>query len=191
MNLDLTFQRLTPATWDDFEELFGPKGACGGCWCMWWRLSKRKFDMQQGEENRKAMKALVEEGTVPGIIAYYRDKPVGWCSVAPREQYPRLERSRLFKRIDATPVWSIVCFFVAKEYRRMGISMQLLTAAIDFAHVNGGETIEAYPVVPAKEAIPDLYGYHGVLSMFLKVGFYEVTVPSETRRLVRYEIISD
>ena len=190
VKLDLSFEPLTPETWGDFERLFGPRGACGGCWCMWWRLSKKEFDKQQGEENRKAMKALVDGGTVPGVIAYQKNRPVGWCSVAPRDQYPRLERSRLFQRIDAIPVWSIVCLFVAKEHRRMGISAQLLAAAIDFVRAGGGQTIEAYPVVPAKERIPDLYGYHGVLSAFLRAGFHEISQPSKTRRLVRYEAIS-
>jgi GNAT superfamily N-acetyltransferase len=157
---------------------------------MWWRLSKKEFEAQQGEKNRRAMKALVEEGTTPGIIAYWQSEPVGWCAVAPREHYPRLERSRLFKRIDDAPVWSIVCLFVAKRHRRRGISTRLLEAAVEFVRAQGGAIVEGYPVVPRRETIPDLYGYHGLLSAFLKAGFREVARPSETRRLVRNVIIS-
>jgi GNAT superfamily N-acetyltransferase len=188
--MELAIRPLTPETWGDFEELFGPRGACGGCWCMWWRLSKREFDAQKGEENRRAMKTLIEGGAVPGIIAYDRGRPVGWCAVAPREQYPRLERTRLFKRFNSVPVWSIVCLFVRKRYRRLGISTRLLETAVEFARAKGGTIVEGYPVVPAKEKIPDLYGYHGFLSAFQEAGFREVARPSQTRRLVRYEIES-
>ena len=105
----MEFHPLTAERWADFEELFGPKGAYGGCWCMWWRLSRREFEDQQGEGNRRAMKAIVESGHVPGILGYLDGKPVAWCSVSPREQYASLNRSRILKRIDDTPVWSIVC----------------------------------------------------------------------------------
>lgn len=28
---------VTPDRWGDLERLFGPLGAVGGCWCMYWR----------------------------------------------------------------------------------------------------------------------------------------------------------
>ena len=34
----LTFRPLTSAHGDAFEELFRPRRACCGCWCMWWRM---------------------------------------------------------------------------------------------------------------------------------------------------------
>src|SRR4030042_48278 len=110
------FHPLTPDRWPDFEKLFGPRGAYGGCWCMWWRLARKDFEKNQGEGNRKAMKALVEAGTIPGIIACFGKEPAGWCSVAPREDFPVLERSRVLKRLDDEPVWSIVCFFIHKRF---------------------------------------------------------------------------
>ena len=88
---------------------------------MWWRLSKREFDTQKGEGNRRAMKAIVDSGLVPGILAYHEGQPVGWCSVAPREEFPRLERSRILKPVDKQPVWSVVCFFVDKLHRHRGV----------------------------------------------------------------------
>lgn len=104
----LEFHPLTRERWSDFEELFGERGAYGGCWCMWWRLTRREFEQQQGEGNRQAMKAIVESVQVPGILAYAAGEPVGWCSVAPREHYGSLNRSPVLKRLDDTPVWSIV-----------------------------------------------------------------------------------
>lgn len=102
---DLTIRPLTPDIWSDFENLFGPKGAYGGCWCMWWRLTRGEFEKGQGEGNRQAMKALVNSGIIPGLVAYRNDEPCGWCSVAPREHFKSLERSRVLKRIDDETVW--------------------------------------------------------------------------------------
>src|SRR4030066_977603 len=95
-----TLHPLTPERWSDFEELFGPRGACGGCWCMYGRLSRRQYNEQHGELNRRNIKALVESGNIPGILAYSADEPVGWCSVAPREEFPPLGRSRILKPVD-------------------------------------------------------------------------------------------
>ncbi len=78
---------LTPERWVDFETVFGEHGA-GGCWCMWYRVQKKEFDAQAGDGNRQAMKALIENGVVPGLIGYVDGQPAGWISVAPREDYP-------------------------------------------------------------------------------------------------------
>ena len=50
--LTLDFKPLTVALWSDLEELFGPRGACGGCWCMFWRLKRSEFEKQKGEGNK-------------------------------------------------------------------------------------------------------------------------------------------
>lgn len=180
------FHPLTPERWADFEKLFGKCGAGGGCWCMWWRLSKREFDTQKGEGNRRAMKAIVDSGRVPGILAYHEGQPVGWCSVAPREEFPRLERSRILKPVDKQPVWSVVCFFVDKLHRHRGVAARLLEAAVEYVRERGGSIVEGYPVEPKRSGIPDLFAYHGLASMFRGVGFTEVARRSETRAMMRY-----
>jgi GNAT superfamily N-acetyltransferase len=182
----LEFGLLTADRWADFEVLFGPRGAAGGCWCMWWRLTAKEFNAQAGEANRQAMKAIVDSGRVPGILAYHEGKAVGWCSVAPREDFPRLERSRLLKRVDEEPVWSVVCLFTAKPYRRRGVSEALLRAAVQYAEASGATIIEGYPVEPRKDRIPDLFGYHGLASAFRAAGFTEVARRSPTRLVMRY-----
>ena len=184
----LEFHPVTPGRWKDLVKLFGERGACGGCWCMWWRLKRSQFQKQQGEGNKKAMKKIVDSGEIPGILAYAGDNPVAWCSVAPREAYPVLERSRILKRVDDQKVWSVVCFFVDKEYRRKGINLKLTKAAIDFVKKRGGKILEAYPVEPKKSQIPDLFVYHGLASTFRKAGFTEVLRRSETRPIMRYII---
>ena len=186
--LDLEVYPLTPERWADLEELFGENGACGGCWCMWWRLKRSEFERQKGEGNRKALKKIVDSGRIPGILAYAKGQPIAWCSVAPRETYPTLERSRTLKRVDDKPVWSVVCFFVAKPFRRKGVTTKLLRASIDYVSKQGGKILEGYPVEPKKAKIADTFAYTGLASTFSKAGFVEVFRRSETRPMMRYMI---
>jgi GNAT superfamily N-acetyltransferase len=180
----LTFHPLTSDRWADVERLFGSRG-CGGCWCMWWKLPRKEFEQQKGEGNRLAFQALVATGTVPGILAFKGDEPVAWCAVAPRESYPALERSVNLARVDRQPVWSIVCFFVARRHRKQGILTPLILAAVEHVREQGGKIIEAYPSdVPRVTADP--FVYTGLLSTFLRAGFREVARRSPTRPIVRY-----
>lgn len=188
----LEFYPLTPERWNDLEKLFGERGACGGCWCMWWRLTRADFMQQRGEENRKALKNIVDSGKIPGILAYAKGHPVGWCAVAPRGTFPRLTRSRILKPIDDEQVWSIVCFFIEKTLRRKGISRRLLKAAVDYARKQGGKIVEGYPVDPKMHArkswTPDPFVYTGLASAFRKTGFVEAIRRSATRPIMRYII---
>ncbi len=179
---------IQPATADrlaDFESLFGKRGACGGCWCMWWRLRRSQFEKQKGAGNRRAMKRIVNAGGVPGLLAYQNGAPIGWCSVAPRNDFDVLARSRVLAPVDQQPVWSIVCFFVARPYRRQGITVKLLRAAIQYAGQHGARIVEGYPVVPKKGRMLDVFAYTGLVSAFEKAGFREVARRSETRPIMR------
>lgn len=180
-----------PATverWSDLEKLFGERGACGGCWCMVWRLSRAEFDKQKGDRNRQALRQLVESGPPPGILAYVAGRAVGWCAVAPRSAYSYLERTRVLKPIDNLPVWSVSCLFVEKGYRRRGLSVQLLKAAVEFVRQQGGEIVEGYPVEPKKNPMPDVFAWTGTVSAFRRAGFKEVGRGSPTRPIMRVTI---
>ena len=155
---------------------------------MWWRLKRSEFERQKGEGNRRAMKRIVDSGEIPGILAYAKDQPIAWCSVAPRKAYPTLERSRKLKRVDDKPVWSIVCFFVAKPFRGKGITRTLLRAAMEYVQKQGGKIVEGYPVEPKEGRIPDAFAYTGLVSAFRKAGFVEVVRRSETRPIMRHII---
>ena len=183
-----TFYPLTPERWTDFEKLFGPRGACAGCWCMYWRLTRTQYDEQQGELNRRNIKALVDSGNIPGILAYVDDEPVGWCSIAPREEFATLARSRILKPVDDQPVWSVVCFFVARSHRRQGLTIQLLNAAVEYAASKGATVIEGYPVEPKVGKAPDVFVFTGLSSAFQQAGFKEVLRRSETRPIMRYDV---
>jgi GNAT superfamily N-acetyltransferase len=179
-----TFHRLTPERWDDLEALFGERGACGGCWCMVWRRSRSRFEAQKGEGNKGAFRRLVKSGGMPGVLAYVGGQPVGWCAVAPREDYPALARSRVLKPVDDAPVWSITCLFIAKPHRRQGLSAALLEAAAQFARSRGAKLVEGYPVEPSG-ALPDPFVWTGLASAFRSAGFTEVARRSPTRPIMR------
>jgi GNAT superfamily N-acetyltransferase len=179
---------VTPELWKDFTRLFGKKGACGGCWCMFWRQTRAEFEKSKGDKNRRAMKRLIDSGHVPGLLAFVDDEPAGWCSVAPRETFSALERSRILKPVDDRPVWSVNCFFIAREYRRQGLTVALLQEAIDHAAGNGGTIVEGYPVDPKKKNYVDTFAYTGLMSAFEKAGFREVARNSATRPIMRYYI---
>lgn len=174
-----------PARWPDFEKLFGPRGACGGCWCMTPRLTRREYEARKGEKNRRAMKRLVERGPPPGLLAYRGGEPVAWIAIGPRSEYRLLVGSRILAPVDDRPVWSIVCMYLRKDVRRTGLSTPLIAAAADFARKQGAELVEAYPHVPRQTDMPAVFAWTGFASSFEKAGFQEVARRSATRPIMR------
>jgi len=184
----LEFHPLTAKRWKDLLNLFGERGACGGCWCMWWRMTRSEFNRTKGEGNKKGLKKIVNSGKVPGILAYAGKEPIGWCSVAPREAFSSLERSRILKKVDHKPVWSVVCFFVAKPFRYKGVTVALLKVATEYVRKQNGKIVEGYPVEPKTGEFPDVFANTGLASAFRQAGFKEVMRRSKTRPIMRYYI---
>jgi GNAT superfamily N-acetyltransferase len=185
----LAFHPVTPDRWRDLERLFGPRGANSGCWCLWWRLSRAEFDRSTADERKAGLKALVDAGRPPGILAYLADEPIAWVSLGPREDFSALERSRVLKRVDDLPAWSIVCFFVGKRYRRQGLMVRLLQGAVGYAAANGARIVEGYPVDPGTERIDGgSSGFMGLASAYRRAGFVEVARPNERRAIMRYYV---
>jgi GNAT superfamily N-acetyltransferase len=182
---ELEFCPVTSERWQDLERLFGRHGAHGGCWCMWWRLKRSEFAKQTGEQRKQGLKAIVDAGEIPGLLAYANGEPIAWCSIGPRERFTALERSRKLKRVDDQPVWSIVCFFVAKPFRGKGLMGRFLKAAVDYAKEHGAKRVEGYPIEPTKR-LSGYSGYTGVASSFRKAGFVELLRRSEHQPIMRY-----
>ena len=134
------------------------------------------------------MKKIVERKEPVGVIGYVDGIPAGWCAVAPREKFVRLENSRVLKRIDDKPVWSVTCFFIAKPFRRKGLSTQLIKGALTFCKQNKVKIVEAYPIEPKKNNMPEVFAWTGFSSAFLKAGFKEAARFSPTRPIMRYEV---
>ncbi|HXI02624.1 MAG TPA: GNAT family N-acetyltransferase [Candidatus Saccharimonadales bacterium] len=182
----LKFRPVTAARWKDLEALFGERGACGGCWCMAWRLARSEWESGKGAGHRRRLMRIVRSGREPGLLAYSGTEPIGWCAVAPRTEYAALERSRVLKPVDDQPVWSITCLFVKKPFRRMGVSSALLKAAAERALARGAPAVEGYPVIPYQSKAPDAFLWTGTLSAFRKAGFREIHRWSKSRPIMRY-----
>lgn len=185
----LQFRALTTKTWKDFEQLLGPRGGWGGCWCMWWRLPQSTFKEKRGEGNKRAFRGIIASGEPTGILAYSGGIPVGWCAVAPREVYTRLTNSRVLKPVDTKPVWSVSCFYVKRGYRRGRLSVELLKAAVDYATQNGAKIVEGYPQ-DVRKNLPDAFAWTGLFSAFRNAGFSEVVRRSTARPIVRKDVMS-
>ena len=41
---------------------------------MLWRLKRSEFEKQKGDKNKAALKAVVDSGEAPGILAYARQR---------------------------------------------------------------------------------------------------------------------
>lgn len=167
----------------------GSRAVVRGAGGLWRLLARSRFLQQKGAGNRRAFKRIVEAGEAPGLLAYRDGEPVGWCALAPREAYPRLERSRILKRVDTEPVWSVVCFFVARPFRRRGVTVQLLKAAVAYAKAHGARIVEGYPVEPKRTRMPDPFVYTGLAPAFRRAGFVEVLRRSQTRPIMRYVVV--
>ena len=168
---------LAPELWLDLETLFDSNGACGGCWCMYWRLERGEdWSALKGAENRRRLRALVQAGRAHGVLAYIDGKPVGWAAFERRRDLARLDRAPSLACTDADKVWSLPCFFVKAGHRRQGVGAALLAAAVKAVRRRRGTVIEAYPVRPGKfgKAIPASFAWTGTLPMFEAADFEPV-----------------
>lgn len=182
----LTIHPVTPERWPDVEALFGPHGADGGCWCMWWRSTHRAFRDNLGDGNRNRLKTAVDSLHPQGLLAYIDDQVAGWCSVSPRDQYPRVHETRTWRPVDDQEdgVWAVVCFFIHPDHRGKGISGALLDAALDFARANGARIVEAYP----RETPPGQAVSVGMPGMYLRRGFQEVARRNSSFPILRLSL---
>ncbi|MEN8114500.1 MAG: GNAT family N-acetyltransferase [Actinomycetota bacterium] len=179
---------LTPENWDDFLTVMGPSGGDAGCWCMFNKQKSKEYSASRGAKNKTTMKALVDSGTVPGLVGYRDGEPVGWVAVEPREVYGRLSRSRVAKPLDDRPAWAVTCFVVPKQHRGSGVATALLKAATRYAADQGADLVEGYPVEPRKDRMPDFWAWMGFASMFEAAEFEEVARRTETRPFMRREL---
>jgi RimJ/RimL family protein N-acetyltransferase len=187
----LSIRALEPDDWTAIARLFGANGACGGCWCMWWRVEKggKTWDEAKGEKNRARMAKLVKQGAVHAMIAFDRDEPIGWCSFGPHASFPRLLNSRVLRHEPSDDTWSIVCFFIPAKQRGKGLATRLLEAATRHAFALGARTIEGYPVVPqsSSERMPAAFAWTGVPAVFEAVGYERIARESELRPIYAVE----
>ncbi|MBD0292976.1 MAG: GNAT family N-acetyltransferase [Jiangellaceae bacterium] len=168
--MTVAVQPVTPDRWDDLVAFFGPNGAYSNCWCAWFRVRAKDYD---GPANRRLLQRLTREGAVPGLLGYDGGGPVGWVSMAPREQFERILRSRAIgpAQPDELGVWSLVCFWIPAPHRRKGVGTALLDGAVAYARSQHAAVVEAYPVDTVGEKRPGAELFTGTVTMFQRAGF--------------------
>ena len=182
---DLRFCPVTADRLSDLKRFSAEHGKFGYCSCMRWRMGSSEYRKSSKTERADALYARVLDEEAIGILAYAEGRPVGWCSVGPRESYAALERYRALPRIDDAAVWSVVCFFVDSHYRRHRLTLNLLQAAVDYAASEGALIVEGYPVEPSAPS----YTYMGSPNTFVRAGFTDVTPSGQKRSVMRYYIL--
>ena len=186
---EYAFYPLSPERWDDFETFFSQSGHQSHCWCMAWRLRGGDYSKLDDDGRKNAMHELVNTGIPTGILMYQGEKVIGWRSVAPKETYVRLVRSKTMTSIDGQPVWAVVCFVLDPSVRGQHLGAKLLKAAAEHAFTQGAKLVEGYPVEPVigkgGEAKKNPRAYMGTMSMFLDAGFQEVGRTPNGRPILR------
>jgi GNAT superfamily N-acetyltransferase len=189
-----TIRELSPRTLSDFERLAEKQGSC---WCMYYQrprpVLRGEPAAKHREVNRRDKATLVREGRSHAILVYDGERPIGWCQYGPREELPRIDAGRGYRRVGPPPdgrrLWRITCFFVDRAYRGKGVATFALQAALESIRRQGGGTVEAFPVVSEKMAAVPEWRWFGTPGMFRKEGF-RVVAPLGTggvlmRRTIR------
>ena len=183
-SLKLAVRPLTPSLWPALEDLFGKRGACNNCWCMYWRIGSAYRSAAAGK-NRAAFRRVVKRGPPPGLVAFDGDVAVGWCQLTPRKALPWLDRTWRLRSVDDAPVWVLSCLYVRIGYRRKGVTSQLIAAALKAAKRANAPAVEAYPL--DADASPSATGT-GFSSTFARAGFKVIARRTPERPIMRYVI---
>lgn len=171
---DIVVKPVDKSNWADFESFFESKGRLNNCWCMVWRMTKEELKKNTPVCRKGFIKERVWAGIPIGLLAYSGDRPIGWCSIAPRETHLRLGGDEHIE-----DVWSITCFYIEKEFRDQGLIHLLIEEAGKYASNHGAKYLEAYPVDPDSPS----YRFMGFVKTFEEEGFQYVK-DAGTRRHV-------
>jgi GNAT superfamily N-acetyltransferase len=176
-----------PATTErvaDMPAVLGERGGPGGCWCMFWRLRTAEWRAGGATQRRDSLAHRFAESPPPGVLGYLDERPVAWCAVAPRVEYPRMQSSPTFGPVDDTPSWAVSCLFIHRAVRRRGVGAAVVRAAVAMAKAHGAPAVDAIPVAPGgTRGSGDLYT--GTPSMFEQLGFTEIARRKPERPIVR------
>lgn len=180
MREQLIFHEVTADRWSDFERLFEAKGGPKFCWCMVWRASSSEAKHPDGASRKAAMKHRICSGTPVGLLGYANGEPVAWCSVAPRSTYRRLVSGET----SHEGIWSIACFFIVRRLRGLGLTTQLIAAAVRHARAHGAVVVEAYPV----DADSPSYRFMGFVPVFAEAGFTQAGHEGKRRHVMQRKV---
>jgi len=188
---DIEIRSLKTTDWPNIEALFGDNGACGGCWCMAWRLPRggKLYEENKGAPNRRRFRQLVAEGSAHGLLAFDAGIAIGWCSVGPKSEFPKLENSRVLKVPPLGNDWAVLCFYIQRSYRGRRVATKLLNEAVNYARLNDATILDGFPVRHGKgKLLPDTFAWTGVPELFESCGFQHIPREGIDRPLYRMEI---
>ncbi|KQY46129.1 GNAT family N-acetyltransferase [Cellulomonas sp. Root137] len=177
---------------DDAVAVFEGPGDPGRCFCQFDRVPNSQFRTMPVDELRDRLATrITEPGARPGVLATLDGDPVGWASVAPRSEFPRIRTSpsmttrELKADLDDPGIWAVTCFVVRTGFRRQGVAGALLAAAVEHARASGAHTLEGYPLEPGARRLSSADLYRGTVSLFLAADFDVVARPKDGRAIVR------
>jgi GNAT superfamily N-acetyltransferase len=179
------------AQWSDFSSFMVPRRpGASGCVCMTYRNSS--LDMPGRIAH---MHSLCDSEPGPGVLAYVDGEVAGWCSVAPKITYRALVNSRTIPHVEDDGLWSIVCFVIRPQFRRLGLMHRLLDGAVAHAQAMGAPALEGYPVDPGDGRVDQTSGYVGTVKFFESHGFVRICQTNgqrggKPRWLVRRDLTS-
>lgn len=191
--MSVAISPLTPDLWPHFEDLFGKQGACYGCWCTYYRQPPAARRENNRERNKDHIRARIEAGPPPGLLAFEDGRAIGWMQIGPRADVPEFNNAgRVSAPLavgDATDpaVWAISCFFVRSPARGKGLTHQLVGAGVDFARRSGARVLEACPMDHSKDS-RSVGLYVGSTRVFEKAGFVRAAERKSGRPLMRLEL---
>ncbi len=162
---------VTPDRFEDFAGVINANRRATHCWCLSHRVTAKQIEELGRGSRERAARTLCERQHPPGVVTYRDGTPVGWCSISPRADIPRLVQSKLIRPIDDLPVWSIICVVVRGGHRRQGVTRELLEGAVSWAASQGAPAVESYPVDSRDEQMDLTMAFVGTRAMFEKVGF--------------------
>jgi len=186
----LAIEPLTPDLWPAFEDLFGKQGACYGCWCTHFRLPPAVRRAPDAERNKEHIRARIEAGPPPGLLAMEDGKAVGWMQVGPRADVPEWNnkgRASAPVEEDAASdpgVWAISCFFIRNGWRGKGLTHRLVAGGIAHATAEGARLLEACPMTQSKDS-RSVGLFVGSTRVFEAAGFERVVERKAGRPLMR------
>lgn len=178
-DMTFDFKPINTANWSDFEALMESKGAPHNCWCTAWIDVEKKNKKAEKPEKKASMRKRIASGIPVGLLAYSKDEAIGWCAVAPRETYRPLGGDE-----TKAQVWSVVCFFIKRDFRRQGLSNLMLREAIIYATGQGAKYLEGYPVAKGSPS----YRFMGFKPTFEKADFKYIKNAGTRRHVMLREL---
>jgi len=151
--------RIRPITrrdWSTIERLFGERGACGGCWCMSWRVPSHGQGMG-GLQGRAESHEPQAAGR--GWKCSCRDRSRSTATdrmvlVRPAGEFFRVSRGCERSAETHPPIRGQWYAFLFSWMAAKGLGTALLQAATERAFALGASEVEGFPAVPCARMSP-------------------------------------